>query len=103
MAIRPVSVSITFVPLSARIDDAVCSSSDLIRSHLKKRILVRLWRIGFYPPEADKVRGGAEFKTAGILMYFEDFRPTFNVNDRWVIRLCVKMRHQQRNWAKRLF
>lgn len=30
MAIRPVSVSITFVPLSARIDDAVCSSSDLI-------------------------------------------------------------------------
>jgi len=30
-------------------------------SHLKKRILVQ-------------VRGGAEFKTAGILKYFEDFK-----------------------------
>jgi hypothetical protein len=33
----------------------------VFRSHLKKRILVQ-------------VRGGAEFKTAGILMYFEDFK-----------------------------
>jgi len=33
----------------------------LSRSHLKKRILVQ-------------VRGGAEFKTAGILKYFEDFK-----------------------------
>jgi hypothetical protein len=35
------------------------------RSHLKKRILVQ-------------VRGGAEFKTAGILTYFEDFKPGTN-------------------------
>jgi len=33
----------------------------IIRSHLKKWILVQ-------------VRGGAEFKTAGILTYFEDFK-----------------------------
>jgi len=33
----------------------------VIRSHLKKRILVQ-------------VRGGAEFKTAGILKYFEDYK-----------------------------
>jgi hypothetical protein len=32
-----------------------------LRSHLKKRILVQ-------------VRGGAEFKTAGIFKYFEDFK-----------------------------
>jgi hypothetical protein len=43
-----------------------------IRSHLKKRILVRLWRIGFYPPEADRNRGGATFLTGGILEHFED-------------------------------
>jgi hypothetical protein len=33
----------------------------IFRSHLKNRILVQ-------------VRGGAEFKTAGILEYFENFK-----------------------------
>jgi hypothetical protein len=37
------------------------SKKTLFRSHLKNRILVQ-------------VRGGAEFKTAGILKYFEDFK-----------------------------
>jgi hypothetical protein len=36
-------------------------TGSFIRSHLKKRILVQ-------------VRGGAELKAAGILMYFEDFK-----------------------------
>jgi hypothetical protein len=50
------------------------------------RLLEAISKIEFWfnPPEADKDRGGAEFQTAGILLYVEDLKRGTNPAEKGV-------------------